>query len=262
MTSERLIFDVVVVLALVIVGSIAVPFLRKWLRQVLITADEHTVQRLEYDMTQQKQAYENRIKELEAQVKFLLDELTKTKLEIEVLKKNTQALRQNATPPAPRVLLICGGDDRFCNSDRQALRRANVPFERLVHATKADIIAELRRKREDANPWRRVHISAHASSEGILLADGMADPAWWNEVLDGVTGIVLAACKTMAVADSVAGLVPYVVAIRENINNEDASQFTFSFWRAVADGLFMPEAFERAVAETPQVAEFVSLRTA
>jgi hypothetical protein len=271
--SDRLILDVVIALGLAIVVAILIPLLRKRLGQMLLTADEHTVQRLEQDIANQKTAYEARIKEverryeertkeLEKQVKFLLSELTKANSEIEKLKSNTQALRQNATPPAPRVLLICGSDDRFCNSDRQALRRANVAFERLVSATKADILRELRRKREDANPWRRVHISAHANDQGILLADGIADPAWWNETLNGVTGIVLAACKTMTVADAIAGLVPYVVAIRENINNEDANQFTFSFWRAVADGLFMPEAFERAIAETPQVAEFVVLRTA
>lgn len=262
MISERLVLDVMIVVVLVGLGMILIPFLRKWLHQSLVSADEHTVQRLEQDMEKQKQAYEKRIKELEQRVDFLLEELTKTKMEIAALQKNTQALRQNATPPAPRVLLICGSDDRFCNSDRQALRRANVSFERIASATKADILRELRRKREDANPWRRIHISAHASDEGILLADGMASPEWWNEALNGVTGIVLAACKTMSVADSIAGLVPYVVAIRENINNEDASQFTFSFWRAVADGMFIPEAFDRALAETPQVAEYVVLRTA
>jgi hypothetical protein len=263
MESERIAIEVVLVLAVAGLISALIPYLRRRLT-IALKWDldyQNAIRRIENDWRDEKQRYENRILELEKQVAFLLRALTTANNEIDALKKNTTAYRQITAPPA-RILLICGGDDRFCNADRQALRRAGVSFERLVNATKDSVRQELRRKREDGNPWKRIHISSHANDQGIALADGVADPDWWNETLNGVAGIVLAACQTMTVADAIAGLVPYVVAIREDINNQDASQFVFSFWRAVADGLSFPEAFERALSETPQVSEFAVLRTA
>lgn len=263
MEGERLAIEVVLVLVVAGLISAIIPVIRRRLTIALRSDVDYqdSIKRIEREWDEERKRYESRIQELERQVAFLLKELTKATSEIDTLKKNTQALRQN-TPPA-RVLLICGNDDRFCASDRQALRRANVPFERLTGATKERIKAEFRRKREDGRPWRWVQISAHAGDTGVQLADGeLAAPSWWNETLDGVTCILLAACQTMMVADQVAGLVRYVIAIREDIDNVDASEFVFSFWRGIVDGLLVPEAFEQACQETPQVAEYVVLRTA
>jgi hypothetical protein len=255
-----------VALALVIVAAFAaiLPYLRRVLSGALESApvERHSLGWLEHEMAEQEKRYKARIDELEKQVKFLLNELTKANGKIQELEKSTAVLRQSAAVPA-RVLLICGNDDRFCSSDRQSLRRANVSFERLTGATKERIRAELRRKREDGRPWRMAQISSHAGDTGIQLADGqLADPAWWNETLEGFICVVLAACQTMTVADAVAGLVRYVIAIREDIDNADAAEFTFSFWRGVVDGLLIPEAFEQALRETPQLAEYIVLRTA
>jgi hypothetical protein len=263
MENDRVAVEVLIVLAVVGIASVIVPYLRKYIAIAWRSeADfDDVLRRIEKEMQSERKRYEERIRELEQRVEFLLKELTRANGKIEMLEKKSIPFGQIAASPA-RILLICGSDDRFCNADRLSLRRANVPVERLSNATKEAIRQELRRKREDGNPWRRIHVSAHASDQGIALADGIADPAWWNETLNGVTGIVLAACQTMTVADAVAGLVPYVVAVREDIANADASEFVFSFWRGVNDGLFFPEAFQRAIQETPQVAEFVALRTA
>lgn len=263
MTNER-IFDVTLALFIVAIFAILLPYLRRVIsnHKILNQPVLNSSQWIEHEFESQKKIYESRIDELEQQIKFLLSELTKANNKIFELEKSTQILRQSTIVPA-RVLLVCGNDDRFCNSDRQALRRANVSFERLNGATKERIRAELRRKREDGRPWRMAQISSHAGDAGIQLANGeIADPVWWNETFEGFICVVLAACQTMTVADAIAGLVRYVVAIREDIENQDAAEFTFSFWRGVVDGKLIPEAFEDALKETPQVAEFVVLRMA
>jgi PAS domain-containing protein len=263
MTNEQM-FEVAI--AIIIVGAIAVAinYLPRLLSSAFkVRSDEpHSLGWIEHEMAAEKKRYETRIDELEKQVRFLLGELTRANNKIQELEKSTAALRQSASVPA-RVLLICGNEDRFCNADRQALRRANVSFERLTGANKERIKAELRRKREDGRAWRMAQVSSHAGDAGIHLADGqLAEPEWWNETLEGFVCVVLAACQTMTVADAIAGLVRYVVAIREDIYDADAAEFTFSFWRGVVDGLLIPEAFEQALRETPQLAEYVSLRTA
>jgi hypothetical protein len=263
MTNER-IFDVALALVIVAAFAAILPYLRRVVSASSKSGpgESHSLPWLESEMAEQEKRYKARIDELERQVRFLLSELTKANNKIQELEKSTAVLRQSAAVPA-RVLLICGNDDRFCNSDRQALRRANVSFERLTLATKDRIKAELRRKREDGRPWRMAQVSSHAGDAGIQLADGqLADPAWWNETLEGFICVVLASCQTMIVADSIAGLVRYVIAIREDIENPDAAEFTFSFWRGVVDGLLIPEAFDQALRETPQVAEYVAIRTA
>lgn len=258
MAVDLLLIQVAIVTLLVLAVALALPKVK----QVFVESAQHSIERLEAEWKAQKLIYEADIKALRKQVDFLIKELSDARGEIEQLKKNSTYLTQIVTMPV-KVLLICGDSDEFCNADRQALRRADVSFERLTNATQDRIREELRRKREDDRPWIMAHISSHAGDAGIRLADGLiTPPAWWNEQLDGFVCVVLAACQTMTVADSIAGLVRYVVAIREDIGNIDASQFTFSFWRAVHKGASIPDAFDRAKRETPQVAEYVVLRTA
>lgn len=160
---------------------------------------------------------------------------------------------------ASTILLICG-NEMFCETDRHALRRANVDYQRLRSATKADVSAELQRARENHDPYRLIHISAHASPEGILLGDDLAEPGWWNDHLDGVHLLVLAVCQGTAIADQLAGLVDVVVSVRDGIDNQLAGEFTYVFWAGVGEGRDPREAYRQARKRLPAIAEHVSIR--
>lgn len=217
---------------------------------------ELEVQRKRYE--QQIAEYEHRINELEERVDFLVSELQRSGVHIHDLERaliGGKSLPKFDTP----LLLIGGMDDAIFNSDRQALRRAGVSFKRLPKATKKTIADELRRRRQDGRlpPW--LHIAAHAAAAGILLEDGVADPSWWHENMDGVQVIMLAACQTVAVADALAGLCT-VVFVHEDIENRDASDFTYAFWRHMVEHGDPVQAYRQAVNETPQIAEFTDIR--
>lgn len=223
--------------------------------------DRQKVIALSNDLATQRQRYEARIQELERRVDFLVEQLQKAGIQIRDLEQqlSTQPVVRETDPIVKPLLLICGANPTMCDADRLALRRAQVGFHRLYHATKTMIDDELRRRRQDGTLYPWLHITAHAGPEGIQLADGLADPAWWNERLGGIDVVFLAACKTAAVADALAGLVT-VVFIHEDIGDRDASDFTYAFWRRMKEGGDPHQAYRQAIFEAPQIAEFVDIR--
>lgn len=224
--------------------------------------DRQKVVELRQELAEQRQLYEERIHELERRVDFLVDQLQKAGIRIRDLET------QNQTPlPVSRetdaiikpLLLICGDNATMCDSDRLSLRRAGVGFQRLYHASKRTVEEELRRRRQDGTLYPWLHITAHAGPAGIQLGDGLADPTWWNEHLQGISVVFLAACQTAAVADALAGLVT-VVFVHEDIGDRDASDFTYAFWRRMKEGADPHQAYRQALFEAPQIAEFVDIR--
>src|SRR3990167_2916991 len=204
--------------------------------------------------------YERKVEELEERVKWLLDELQLAKGRIRELEKAQQnASTKTASIPAKPLLFICGPDNRLCEIDRQALRRTGVSFQRLYDATQQMVSDELRRHRQDGNLYPWLHITPHAHNAGIQLADGVAPPAFWNDILSGVQVVFLAACKTATVADALAGMVT-VVYVLEDIDNRDASDFTYAFWRRMREHGDPVQAYRQAVVEAPQIAEFTDIR--
>src|SRR3990167_7378492 len=204
--------------------------------------------------------YERKVEELEERVKWLLEELQLAKGRIRELEKAQQTpAPKAATTPAKPLLFVCGPDNRLCEIDRQALRRTGISFQRLYDATKTMISDELRRHRQDDNLYPWLHITAHANEEGIQLADGLAPPAFWNDILSGVQVVFLAACQTANVADALAGMVT-VVYVLEDIDNRDASDFTYAFWRRMREHGDPVQAYRQAVVEAPQIAEFTDIR--
>ncbi len=203
--------------------------------------------------------------QLEERVDFLVSELQKAGARIRELEQTALLARppDPAKPsalPAKPLLIICGDDQDLCTNDRQALRRAGVPFQRLTHATKQSIADELRRRRQSGNLYPWVHIPAHANAVGIALADGVAEPGWWHEQLDGIRVVFLAACQTSSVADVLAGLVT-VVFVYEDIDDRDASDFTYAFWRRMQTNGDPVAAYQAAIIEVPTVAEFTDIRS-
>ena len=199
---------------------------------------------------------QEKVAELESRVEFLWHELQAARARIAELE--TKGGRNNL--PIKPLLLICGPDNNICNSDRHALRRAQISFQRLLDSTRERITDELRRKREAGELYPWLHITAHATEDGIALMDGLAPPSFWNEILDGVEVVVLAACKSAKVADELAGMVT-VVYIAEDIGDRDASAFTYAFWRRMREHHDPIQAYRQAISEATQVAEFTDIRT-
>lgn len=205
--------------------------------------------------------YEDKVADLEKRVKWLLDELEQAKARIRELEK-TQGQPQHRSDsliPAKPLLFICGPDTALCDIDRQALRRVGVSFQRLHMATKISVENELRRRRQDNTLYPWLHVTAHASDDGIMLTDGIAPPSYWNDILYGVQVVFLAACKTASVADALAGMVT-VVYVLEDIENQDASDFTYAFWRRMREHGDPYRAYKQAEIEAPQIAEFANIR--
>lgn len=203
---------------------------------------------------------ERKIAELEERVKWLLNQYQDAMARIQELEAaNRSGVPKNESPAKP-MLLLCGPDNALCDSDRHALRRAQISFQRLVDCNRQQLEDELRRRRQDGTLYTWVHITAHATAEGIRLRDGVADPSFWNETLIGIKVVFLAACQTAAVADALAGMVT-VVYVLEDIENRDASAFTYAFWRRMREHGDPQRAYRQAVLEAPQVAEFTDIRT-
>ena len=197
-----------------------------------------------------------KVEELEHRINFLWNELQAARARIVELEEQ----RNHVGMPIKPLLLICGPDNKICDSDRHALRRAQISFQRLMEATKETVTQELRRKRESGILYPWLHITAHAIEEGIALMDGIAPPAFWNEILDGIEVVVLAACKSTKVADELAGMMT-VIYITEDIGDRDASSFTYAFWRRMREHNDPVEAYRQAIGEATQVAEFTDIRT-
>jgi hypothetical protein len=258
--------DVFIVLIIVMVAFAVVRWIERRLGHRIGENDieryEEKIKQLQAEMATQKEIYEKRIRELERRVDFLVSELQKAGIRIRDLERIERATHTQHDPlPAKPLLIVCGPDLQLCDTDRQALRRAGVSFQRIVSASKASISAELRRRRQDSTLYPWLHVTAHADDAGIHLVDGVAAPEWWNEHLDGVKVVFLAACKTSTVADALAGLVT-VVFVHEDIGNQDAGDFTYAFWRRMKEHGDPLQSYRQAVVEAPQIAEFTDIRTA
>ena len=225
----------------------------------------------EIECCERLEAVETRNSELLAQVHFLVAELKRTGAAQGVLaaRVNELMLQQAATAQqvsranrgdlVKPLLLICADEDQLCNQDRNALRRAGISFQRLRNATKESIERELRRRRQDESLYPWLHITAHAGPGGVDLYDGLAPPTWWSDRLDGFDIVFLAACQGSNVADAIAGLVT-VVFLQEDVDNQDAADFTYVFWSNVIAGASAQEAYARGINVVPQISEFVDIR--
>lgn len=260
--------DTLTVLAIVIVAFFVLRRLERFFAHRLGEEPdpahyEEQISDLQRQLTEQKDRYEQRIRELERRVDFLVGELQRAGIRIHDLEQGATKL---ATPtpkpelPAKPLVLVVGSSAQMGEVDRQSLRRANVPFHRLNGASKGDVVAFLRGQRQNGTlpPW--MHVSAHASPDGVELADGLAAPSWWHEQVKGMNVVFLAACKTARVAEALAGLVT-VVFVYEDIGDQDASDFTYAFWRRMVEHGDPVKAYRQAVVEAPQIAEFTDIRT-
>lgn len=196
----------------------------------------------------------------------LENENRQLKLRVEELEKHTHI----AIKPLPEVLLptkplllILGSDPNLWDTDRLAIGRAGILFQRITYATKASIEAELQARRQDRTLYPWIHITSHADASGIHLSDGVAEAMWWYDTFrgTGIKVVFLAACKTNHVASALAGLVTVVFVNNEDIENADAGAFTYAFWRMMKEHGDARRAYDEAIVEVPQVSEFTDIRT-
>lgn len=262
--------DMVTVLSIVVVAFIVLRWLEhRWGHRIGEPDParyEEKINDLQRQLSAQRVHYEQQIEELERRIDFLVGELQRAGIHIRDLEKaiteggKAKVDNPKSYLPAKPLLLICGMETPLCDVDRHAVRRANVSFQRLFNATKAMFAAELRRRRQDGTLYPWLHITAHADEAGIHLLDGIAEPTWWNEHLDGIEVVFLAACKTATVADALAGLTT-VIFVLEDIEHNDAGDFTYSFWRRMKEHGDPRLAYQQAITEAPQIAEYTDIRT-
>lgn len=218
---------------------------------------ELNLQQLDEKRKQSADDEHKRINELETQLHFMIDQWRSLNSAQVSLPTDAQPTRRYALPTKP-LLLICG-EESFCNQDRNALRQARIVFQRVMEATKLSVEAELRGKRMDGDSYLWVHVSAHADDRGVILSDGVADPDWWNSILDGIDTVLLATCRSSTVADRIAGLVS-VVYLSEDLETGIASHFTQAFWSGMMTHRDAVLAFREALEKVPDVAEFANIR--
>lgn len=258
--SSGTLVELIMVVAFIVGGTL---YIRQRAR-LPVTYHENSVdmRRTINDLTATVNTLRRQLDEADRRIRAL--EAENVRLETRVGELETQLGQPVTTPMPTKPLLVISGTSATFERDRAALRRANVPFHRLTQATQNSIRAEMRRRRQDGTLYPWVLISAHAGPDGILLADGIAPPAFWHEVLEGIQVVVLACCAASTTADELAGLVDCVIWFTEGVGNEDAADWSYAFWRRLyGEGQVRMTpllAYTAALRDVPQVAEFVDLR--
>ncbi len=220
------------------------------------------------------------------------DNVIKMKLEIKELKKEVVALRtlvnilierintnqSNVTiPPSAignpevkkesvytkisRPVLLVYGAGPLGDSDRNAMRRAGVPFFRLNNAKLAGLSDEIQRRRSDGTLYDIVHISAHGQDDGTIDLNGqLVNGEELSDVMNGINCVFLSTCSNHYLADKLIGVVKYVIVVYEEIAVDDAANFVYEFYRRYKTNRNIDASFAEAIAVSPSVAEFVDLR--
>jgi len=211
------------------------------------------------DLEHSNSKLELRIASLEEKLQSAEKELIITRAKLAEALSRVDSDSANPVPIKP-LLVILGTDSAINDRDRHALRRARINYQRLADANQKSIVAELRRRREEGSLYPWLHISAHGGDGGILLSDGIAGPDFWHENLTDIQIVFLASCSSSTTADELAGLADWVIYFQEGVGNQDASDFTYSFWLRVGQGTPPPRAYQAAIEAVPSVAEFVDIR--
>lgn len=165
-----------------------------------------------------------------------------------------------ARAPDFPLLAIFGPDDAITQADEGALNQAGIAFKAIYRATRELVAAELARRRRSNDLYLWLHIATHAGPEGLLLTGETAAREWWNKQLAGVTGVFLAGCTDVAVADWLIGVVGWVLSFTVEIDNEQARQFALVFWTAIAEGKGPRDGYRAACKAVPTLAKVSDFR--
>ncbi len=160
-----------------------------------------------------------------------------------------------------QFILAVSGPDAELEIDFDALRavgeQTGLRFKRLVNPTWSEFAAHLRRLRMDG-PLPFLHMAFHMGPDGIEFADGLASPSDLSEVVSGVPILLLAGCRSTAIADSLRN-VAAVVTLLEQIDHHAARDLTLLFWRGIGEGAYAQNAYDDATRKLPDVGEYAHL---
>jgi hypothetical protein len=245
---------------------------------IYIAVRSERLTRLSQPRVEREKALMARISELESTVATLLAKLNEAQRQIDdlllklreavtrikelesVYEPDIHRAARNQRPAKPLLLAQC--NQLFGTDDAQAIRRTNIPFQRLTNCTAFRFDRYLQAGREDGTfPWW-VQISAHMGIEGVEFADGIKTKDWLSQRVNGVRVLVLAGCENEEIGAQLVGLAKHVVVIYEAIESQNAQDFSYAFWRAVGENYDAADAFAQALQACPQVSEFVQMRTA
>lgn len=102
-----------------------------------------------------------------------------------------------------------------------------------------------------------VHFSGHGKREGIILRDDAGEPhvvpiealaELFKLFRNTIKCVVLNACWSEAQAQAIHRYIPYVIGMRERIQDATAVAFSTGFYQAIGAGWEVPQSFEMGVA--------------
>ena len=207
------------------------------------------------------------VEKLRKFIDYLLSNISKENLAVsqDIVEDNSESGADTFNKYYRDVLLVCG-ERVFCDSDRRALRKAQIPFIRLLDATTESLKQEILRRRSDGNLYRIVHFAAHGNENYIelgMLPSGFKDKITGDElglILAGVEVVFISSCKSTKVGDKVADIVPVVITLLEEVENNLAEAFATEFYMQIKLQASPQKAFYAAVGTIPEISEFAHIR--
>lgn len=208
--------------------------------------------KIEYDkkLEDARKNHEREVKELMDKIEILWNEILKSRI-----TQTTEINSNNA-----KVLLACSGVQRFCATDTRVLRRAHVDFITLVDATPASISREIRRALQDNTPYTGIHISAHGDGDTIELGGENVTPEDLELAITSVDLVVLSSCKSHDIADKLTSRGRSIVTFLIDIEDEDAEETMYVFWRGIIAGETPRSAYDSVRKAFPQIADKIGFR--
>ena len=186
---------------------------------------------------------------------------------VEELTRRVLQLETNnvVKPPRPQRkpnLVVAVAESKQLQVDVAKLRGIkNLQLSVINNASKGDIEVLLEERRSTGKPVRYLHIAAHSGPSGVALTGGVADGIWFSEQGKDIEILVIAGCKGYRIAPLLT-TIPFVVTMRDEITNDDASTFSFHFWFAIAQEKDPEDAFFYALEHSnPVVSEMAEFHS-
>jgi hypothetical protein len=201
--------------------------------------------------------------ELSVKNKHLEIELEKLKHDLSIIRERLVKVEttQEFVLTKEKAALLVMSNKQFADNDRNALRRAGILFHRLSSGQFLELRNELQRKRIENRQYKVVHISSHASKDGIEFSDEIVNGQVLSEIMSGIDLLFLASCSNVDIADNLIGIVKNIITVYEEIEDKDMQEFVFNFYNELKKSFNILESYNKAITLVPHVSEFVDLRT-
>jgi hypothetical protein len=158
------------------------------------------------------------------------------------------------------LLVVCGGGEDIFGADLSMLDGIGIRYTRLMAATQTDVADAIRTANEDGRAYKWLLVSAHASPEGVGLADGIAPPDFWMKQLTNFDVVGLAVCRGTGIAEHLRGRVAFTWYFREKVPTVPASRFVQKFFQRLNSGDDPEAAFVACIDAVSEVANYADFR--